>query len=137
MVEQQPYEHWDELEADLDAKLNSIPGHPVDWLLKELDDPEKKKAFAAAAARILIAADPEFPAVCTKNINLDRALQVESGDPGIAHVLMLGIDKVANSMMDVFWHGKGPPEKLIKWLKRSWLDGARHHATQPQIVRRP
>ena len=22
-----------------------------------------------------------------------------------------------------FWHGKGPPEKLIKWLKRSWREG--------------
>ena len=123
MAEQQPYETFDEISADLEAKLNSIPGHPVDWLLKELGDPQKKQAFAAAAARILIAADPEFPAVCTKNINLDRALQVESGDPGIAHVLMLGIDRVANSTMSVWWRGKVPPSKVVKWLKRAWKEG--------------
>ena len=118
-----PYENVAELMADLDELLAGIPGHPVDWLVQELGDAEKKRAFANAAVKIMLEVDPEFPRVRAKGIDLDRALQVEAGDPGIAHVLMLGIDKVANSMMSVWWHGKSPPAKLIKWLKRSWLEG--------------
>ena len=123
MAAKPPYENHDEIFEDLDRLLSEIAGHPVDWAINELGGTDKKKAFANSTVKILIDVDPEFPIVCTKEINLSRALQVEAGDPGIAHVLMLGIDKVANSMMDVWWHGKGPPEKLIKWLKRSWREG--------------
>ena len=123
MADKTPYENRAELEADLDKLLGGITGHPLDWLLQELGDAEKKKAFAHSAAKILLEVDPDFPKVCTRTINLDRALQVEAGDPGTAHVLMLGIDKVANSTMSVWWHGKGPPAKLTKWLKRSWREG--------------
>ena len=124
MAEKAPYESVDELFADLDELLARIPGHPMEWLCKEeLNTVAKQAAFASATVKILIEADPEFPAVCTTKINLDRALQVESGDPGICHVLQLGIDKVANSTMSVFWHGLSPPAKLIRWLKRSWAEG--------------
>ena len=124
MAEKAPYESVDELFADLDELLARIPGHPMEWLCKEeLNTVAKQAAFASATVKILIEVDPEFPAVCTTKINLDRALQVESGDPGICHVLQLGIEKVANSTMSVFWHGLSPPAKLIRWLKRSWEEG--------------
>ena len=123
MAAKPPYDTLDEIMVDLEKLLGEITDHPVDWLLQQLGDADKKKAFAHSAVKILLEVDPDFPKVCTKTIDLNRALQVEAGDPGIAHVLMLGIDKVANSMMSVWWHGKGPPAKLKKWLKRSWREG--------------
>ena len=123
MAAKPPYDTLDEIMVDLEKLLGEITDHPVDWLLQQLGDADKKKAFAHSAVKILLEVDGDFPKVCTKTIDLNRALQVEAGDPGIAHVLMLGIDKVANSMMSVWWHGKGPPAKLTKWLKRSWREG--------------
>ena len=111
MAAKPPYENHDEIFEDLDRLLSEIAGHPVDWAINELGGTDKKKAFANSTVKILLDVDPEFPTVCTKAINLSRALQVEAGDPGIAHVLMLGIDKVGISTLDVFWRDSPPPGK--------------------------
>ena len=103
MAVKPPYDNMDELLTDFDA-------HPVEWLLTHLGDPDKRRAFAHSTVKTLLSVDPEFPKVCTRDINLDRALQVGVGDPGIAHVLMLGIDKLRMSALDVFWRDKDPPK---------------------------
>ena len=117
------YEDWQELSQDLDRLLNNIPEHPVEYLRRVLGTPEQKKALASALVPRMLSADADFPTVVTTTVDVGRALQVESGDPGIAHVLMLGLDTVAMSTMSVFWRGLCPKEKLIGWLKRSWKEG--------------
>ena len=52
------YETMGEILEDVDKALSGINGHPLDWLMKELGDPDKKKAFAHSAVKFLLEADP-------------------------------------------------------------------------------
>jgi len=119
----EPYATIDEVMSDLERLFAQIPDHPVEHLKRQLGDQMKKKALASVMVKKMLLAEPGFPKMVTAQVDKGRALQVESGDPGSAHVLMLGFESIAHSTMSVFWRGLSPKEKIQEWLRRSWREG--------------
>ena len=114
--------HFDAVMADVHAQVQALKAsgkHPVEFLQSELATPEQKTAFARLVVPKLKAVSPRFNARVTTHIHRGRALQTNAGDPGLCHILALGINKMACSTMSCFWRGLPAQQKIYDWVDRS------------------
>ena len=69
--------------------------HPILHLQEQLKTPDLKRAFAKVIRQQLLDAHPGLLQTVINTVNKDDACNENIGSSGEAHLLMLGLDKVA------------------------------------------